>query len=130
MQVKHYYMIKVEYVYMAFILKAMTFMSCVIRDTINLLKPNKYWWHDQGTIMQKTAERVHIVENRCLRGKKKASPQGYAATTVLLLKFLPPNCCNSGTAPQLVLWHILTCQDTIKILKHARKHQQFFFSVP
>lgn len=75
--------------------------------------------------MQKTAERVHIVENHCLRGENKASLQGYTATTVLLLKFLPPSCCNSGTAPQFVLWHILTCPDTIKILKHVRKHQQF-----
>lgn len=67
--------------------------------------------------MQKTAERVHIVENHCLRGGKKASLQGYTATTVLLLKFLPLNCSNSGTVPQFMLWHILTCQDTIKILK-------------
>lgn len=48
--------------------------------------------------MQKTAERVYMVENHCLRGEKKASLQGYTATKVLLVKFLPPNCNNSGTA--------------------------------
>lgn len=98
-------------------------MSCVIGDTIEFLKHNKYWLYDQRRIMQKTAERVHIVENHCLSMEK--THLSYSDTQLLPLKFLFPNCNNSGTAPQLVLWHSLTCQDTIKMLKHVWRHQQF-----
>lgn len=38
---------------------------------------------------------------------------------------MPPNSVIGWTAPQFALWHILTCQETIKKLKHVWKHQQF-----
>lgn len=74
--------------------------------------------------MQKTAERVHIVENHCLSGEK--THLSYTDTQLLPFKFLPPNCNNSGTAPLLVLWHSRTCQDTIKMLNMFEGISNFF----